>query len=362
MKRHKYLFDEVVSLRNLYGAARDALRGKRSRQPAASFFLEFENELVALQEELLSGQYSPGSYHYFKIYEPKQRLVAAAPFRDRVVHHAIVRVIEPIFEKRFIEDSFACRPGKGTHAAMRRAATFAKRYRYALKCDVRKYFPSIDHDVMLQLVSRVIGDSQLLDLLAKVLESHYDSVDHEWPAGGDLFDVRLRKRGLPIGNLTSQFLANVYLNPLDHFVKHDLRVKGYARYLDDFLLFGNDRAELKRHGDRINEKLTELRLTMHPDKYRLLPTRLGVDFAGYVVYANGWIRVRTSTVRRFQRRYRGMLWEVRHRRRPAAEVTQSVKAWVAHTAHAQSVGLRRAVLGRRFTLGRRDEARVSGNN
>lgn len=347
MKRHKHLFEQVASLGNLLGAARDALRGKRRRQPAARFFLELENELVALHEELTSGAYRPGGYDYFTIREPKERVVAAAPFRDRVVHHAIVRVIEPLFERRFIEDSFACRRGKGTHAAMRRAAHFACRWPYALKCDVRKYFPTIDHQVLMELLERVIGDWRLLELIAGILDSHYDGVEHEWPPGGDLFEVRLRKRGLPIGNLTSQFFANVYLNPLDHFVKHELRLKGYVRYLDDFVLFGEDVTALKRQGEQVKRKLVELRLAMHPDKYRLLPTRLGVDFAGFVLLGNGRVRLRTSTVRRFERRYRQMLWEVRCRRRPAAEVTQSVKAWVAHAAHAQSVELRRAVLSRR---------------
>lgn len=360
MKRHKHLFDRIVSLANLLGASRDALRGKRATRDGGEFLLDWEHELVALHEELSTGEYRLGAYRYFDIYEPKLRRVAAAPMRDRVVHHAIVRVIQPIFEKRFIEDSFASRPGKGTHAAMRRARQFAQQYHYALKCDVRKYFPSIDHEVLKGLLARVIGDGKLLELIARILDSHHDGIDHEWPIGGDLFDVQVRKRGLPIGNLTSQFFANVYLNPLDHFVKHELRVKGYVRYLDDFVLFGDDRAELKRQGERVQDKLAELRLTMHPDKYRLLQTRLGVDFAGYVVFANGRIRVRTSTVRRFQRRYKQMLWDVRQRRRTVAEVTQSVKAWVAHTAHAQSVGLRRAVLGRRSAKRRRVEARVSG--
>ena len=210
------------------------------------------------------------------------------------------------------------------------------------------------------LVSHVIGDQRLLNLIGRIVDSHHDSVRQSWPPGGNLFDVQTHKRGLPIGNLTSQFFANVYLNPLDHFVKHQLRVKGYARYLDDFVLFGNDRRQLKRQGEQVKEKLADLRLTMHPDKYRLSPTRLGVDFAGYVVFANGRIRVRSSTVRRFNRRYRRMLWELRHQCRPTAEVTKSVKAWVAHTNHAQSVALRRAVLGRWSAVRRRKEARVSG--
>jgi hypothetical protein len=340
------LFERVCSMRNLRLAAKEALRGKRSRPPGAVFFGEQEKELPALHEELSGGTYRHGPYHYFWIHDPKERLVAAAPFRDRVVHHAIVRVIEPIFEKRFIEDSYACRRGKGTHAAMRRALHFARGWPQAIKCDVSKYFPSIDHEVLMGLVGRVIGDGRLLDLLGRVLASHADAEVQEWPADGGLFDYRIQRKGLPIGNLTSQFLANVYLNPLDHFVKHDLRVKGYVRYMDDFVLFGDDRDRLRAHGRRIREKLGELRLRMHPDKYRAMATADGVDFAGFVVFADGRIRVRSSSVRRFDRRYRQLRWEVNHKLRLPADLTARVRAWGAHAAHAQSYGLRRAVLCR----------------
>jgi RNA-directed DNA polymerase len=344
MHTHRHLFERICSLENLLAAAHAALRGKRQRGPGFRFWSELEHEICTLHDELLSGTYRHGAYRYFMIYEPKERLVAAAPFRDRVVHHAIVRVIEPIFEPRFIEDSFACRRGKGTHAAMRRAGQFARRFPHALKCDVRKYFPSIDHGVLLSELARVIADERLLALIGGILDSHCDGVSQEWPPGGDLFDMQLRKRGLPIGNLTSQFFANVYLNPLDHFVKHTLRVKGYVRYMDDFLLFGNDLTSLRRQGTTIREKLAELRLEMHPDKYRLKPTRCGVDFAGYVVFVDGRVRVRSSSVRRFDHRYKRLLWQVRHRFQSPAIVTQSVRAWVAHARHAQSFGLRRSVL------------------
>ena len=346
MHRHGHLFEQICGLENLIHAGRAALRGKRATGPGSAFLAEFEKEVFGLHEELCEGTYRHGGYHYFRIHEPKERLVAAAPFRDRVVHHAIVRVIEPVFERRFIEDSFACRIGKGTHAAMRRAAQFARRWPYALKCDVRKYFPSIDHNVLMGLLGRVIGDARLLDLIRHILETHADGSRQEWPPGDDLFDVRIIKRGLPIGNLTSQFFANVYLNPLDHFVKHDLRVKGYVRYMDDFILFGHDRGALKQQGRRVKQKLNHLRLEMHPDKFRLMSTGWGVDFAGYVVFADGRIRVRSSSVRRFQRRYRQMLWEVRTGCRKPSKVTESVRAWVAHAAHAQSKGLRRSVLCR----------------
>lgn len=347
MRRHRRLFERVATLENLIAAGKAALAGKRSRLPGAAFLADFEKEVFTLHEELSAGTYRHGGYHYFTIREPKERLVAAAPFRDRVVHHAVVRILEPIFERRFIEDSYACRVGKGTHAAMRRASQFAGQYRYALKCDVRKYFPSIDHKILDTLLRRVIADERLMDLIRLILASHADGERQVWQPGGDLFDVRAVKHGLPIGNLTSQFFANIYLNPLDHFVKHELRVKGYVRYVDDFLLFGDDRATLRRQGDAVREKLLELRLEIHPDKYRLTSTDRGVDFTGFVVRADGRIRVRSSSVRRFDRRYKQMLWDQRQRRISAAEVTQSVGAWVAHARHAQSYGLRRSVLAGR---------------
>ena len=345
MKRHKHLFEEFCSLENLFAASREALKGKRCKPGVARYFAEQEKEVVALAEELREGTYRHGAYRYFTIHEPKERVVAAAPFRDRVLHHAIVRVIEPIFERRFIEDSFACRRGKGTHAALHRAADFARRYRYALKCDVTKYFPSIDHLVLLRLVRRAVGDERLMSVIEEVIGSHQDGVEREW-AGDDLMAVTLRLRGLPIGNLTSQFFANVYLNELDQFVKHGLRVRGYVRYVDDFILFDDDRGRLRECGDAIRAKLEELRLRINPDKYRLLPCRLGVDFVGFVCFADGRRRVRTANARGFQRRLRRKLWLARNGGMPLAKVSESVRSWVGHAAHAQSWGLRREIFSR----------------
>jgi retron-type reverse transcriptase len=344
VKRYFNLFDDIASMRNLHRAAIEGMKGKRGKATAAAFFANMEEELPRLHQELTTGTYCHGPYTYFRIYEPKERLVAAAGFRDRVVHHALVRVIEPLFEKRFIEDSFACRRGKGTHAGMRRAAQFARRFPYALKCDVRKYFPHIDHGVLLAQLGRVIGDDGVLGLCEHVLASHRDGERYEVPVGGNLFDLKAFPLGLPIGNLTSQFWANVYLNPLDHFVKHELRCRGYVRYMDDFLLFGNDRAELRRQGKAVKEKLGELQLEMHPNKYCLLPTRRGVDFCGFVVFADGRVRVRTETARRFQRRHAARLRAVARGEEVVETVTASVRAWIGHVQHAQSWNLRRAVL------------------
>ena len=345
MKRHKHLYEQVCSFENLHAAAIKALKGKRRKRPGSAFFAEMEDSLMALREELLSGSYHHGGYNYFQIHEPKNRTVAAAAFRDRVVHHAIIRVIEPLFEPRFIEDSYACRTNKGTHAGMRRAAAFARRYPYALKCDIRKYFEHIDHEILAGLLGRVIGDRPLLDLLAGILASHADGQRVIVREGGlPLFDYRVVRRGLPIGNLTSQFAANVYLDPLDQFVKHDLRVKGYVRYMDDFLLFSDDRGQLREWGRAVRERVESLRLEIHSDKYRLLRCDCGVDFCGFVVFANGRIRVRRQTVRRFHRRYRVKLAAVNARIGDVESLARSVAAWCGHVRHAQSWRLRWAVL------------------
>ena len=343
MKTHKHLFERVSSLENLLAASREALKnGKRCKPPGARYFSELEKEAVRLRNELVSGTYRHGTYTYFTIQEPKPRRVAAARFRDRVVHHAIVRVLEPIFEKRFIADSFACRKEKGTHAALRRCAEFAQRYRYALKCDVSKYFPNIDHEILIARLRRAIADEPLMELIGEVLGSHQDGETQEW-LDSDLLEVKMRLRGLPIGNLTSQFFANIYLDALDQFIKHDLQVRGYVRYVDDFILFGNDRQQLRQWGSAVRERLIGLRLRIHPDKYRLLPTRLGVDFVGFVSFADGRRRVRTANVRRFVQRYHSMRHEARRGRLPWSDVTLRVRAWSAHTAHAQSWRLRAAV-------------------
>jgi len=332
----------MASPENLLAAATEAMRGKRSRPPAARFFARWETEALRLSEELQEGSYQPGRYTYFKIFEPKERVVAAAPFRDRVVHHALVRVLPPLFEPRFIEDSFACRPGKGTHAGVRRAAEFARRFPVGLKCDLRRYFPSIDHDILMSRLRRVVADPSVLGLIEKILASHQESTRKKY--GGSLFDVSEVAVGLPIGNLTSQFFANVHLDGFDHFVKQQLRVKGYVRYVDDFLLFAEDRRTARAWGEAAREYLSGLRMEIHPDKYRVCDTSVGVDFCGFVVRADGRIRVRRASVRRFQKKFRERRWQWRRGECHATDVRATVRAWVAHAAHAQSWHLRSEVL------------------
>jgi Reverse transcriptase (RNA-dependent DNA polymerase) len=229
---------------NLLDAWRKAARGKRGHQPAAGFEHQLADRLLELQDDLLSRRYQPGPYVHFQIHEPKLRKISAAPFRDRVVHHALCNVIEPWFERRFIFDSYANRVGKGTHRALDRLQHFARRYRYVLRLDVVTYFPSINHAILRNVLGRVIRDDDLLWLVdtvigsgAGVLEDHYQMA---WFPADDLLSV-LRPRGLPIGNLTSQFWSNCYMNPLDHFIKRELGCHGYVRYVDDLALFSDSK-------------------------------------------------------------------------------------------------------------------------
>ena len=235
MKRLGDVFGRIVAFDNLLLAFRKARRGKRRRPPVASFELRLERELLALQRELLTGDYHPGAYRLFTIYERKPRQIAAAPFRDRVVHHALLNVIEPVIDRRFIADSYACRAGKGTHAAVDRYQHWSRRHAYALKVDIARYFPSIDHDILKEKLRRYLKDGRVLRLFDRIIDGSPpfpDTGSPDYFPGDDLFSPLDRPRGIPIGNLTSQFLANLYLDGFDHFVKEELRVRPYLRYVD----------------------------------------------------------------------------------------------------------------------------------
>ena len=339
------LYEQICTWDNLYLAWRKAARGKRGREPAANFEYCLEDNLLQLQGELRSRSYHPGPYHSFYIHDPKHRLISAAPFRDRVVHHALCNVIEPFFEHRFIADSYANRVGKGTHRALDRCQQFARQYRYVLQCDVRQFFPSIDHAVLRQTLGRVIDDPDVMGLVDRIVESGVGVLCEEyemaWFPGDDLFAVD-RPRGLPIGNLTSQFWANCYLNPFDHFCKRELRCKGYLRYVDDFLLFAADKRTLWAWREALVERLARLRLTIHARRAHPRSVTEGIPFLGFVVF---------PTERRLKRR-KGIAYRRRLRALLAAyaagevsleQVNASVRGWVAHARYGDTWALRRAL-------------------
>jgi retron-type reverse transcriptase len=347
VKTYRNLYPQVYDFENLYRAYRKARRGKRGKSPAATFERHLEDELLALQAELRERTYTPGPYASFHIHEPKRRLISAAPFRDRVVHHALCRVIEPVWERCFIHDSYANRVGKGTHRALDRAQTYARRYPYVLQCDIRQFFPSIDHQILQAVLAHRIADPGVLWLSDRILASGVDVLSEEYTMvyfpGDDLF-AKLRPRGLPIGNLTSQFWANVYLNSFDHFVKRDLKCPAYLRYVDDFLLFATDKRQLQAWREAILGRLAGLRLTLHENQAQVFPTRTGVPFLGFRVYPIHR-RVKRRNVVHYRRRLRRLIVRVRADWDNFPDLNLSVQGWINHVRYADTWGLRRAVLG-----------------
>jgi len=326
-------------------AARRAAAGKRSRPDVAAFLLDLEPQLVALQHELRNASYTPGPYRCFPIRDPKPRLISAAPFRDRVVHHALTQVLEPVFEKRFSKDSFACRKGCGTHRALARAKEGARRCRYVLKFDIRKYFPSIDHAILKDLLARAVKCRPTLDLAARIIDASnpQEPVAAYFP-GDDLFTPFERLRGLPLGNQTSQFFANVYLNPLDQAVNRRLRPDLYARYVDDFVLFGDSKARLAGLRACIDEELGRLRLQMHPGKSRVYRTADGFTFLGWRIFP-GHTRLVRANVVRFRRRMCVIAAEYARGAAGWDQIHPRVQAWIAHAAHGDTWGLRQQIFG-----------------
>jgi len=338
------MYDQLCSWDNLLRAYRKASKGKRGQACAAAFEHRLEDELLALQRALREFTYRPGPYVSFHIHEPKRRLISAAPFRDRVVHHGLCNLIEPVFEKSFIEDSYANRLHKGTHRALNRVQHFARRYSHVLQCDLRQFFPSIDHAILREILARPIMDSRVLWLIDRILESGRGLLTDEYEmvyfAGDNLFAVN-RPRGLPIGNLTSQFWANVYLNPFDHFVKRTLRCKAYVRYVDDFLLFAEDKATLWRWKQALEERLEGLRLTLHSGSHPR-PVIEGIGFLGFRVFPDRRRLKRRKGIY-FQRRLRTLVAAGRASCLPFADVTASVTGWVNHVRYANTIGLRKSV-------------------
>jgi RNA-directed DNA polymerase len=336
----------LTAFQNLHRAFRKAAKGKRGQPAVAAFEHRLESNLFGLQKDLHSKTYQPGAYDSFHIYDPKRRLISAAPFRDRVVHHALCNMIEPLFERTFIGDSYANRIDKGTHAALDRTQALARTYPYVLQCDLRQFFPSVDHAALRAILARKIADSDVMWLIDRILESGAGVLEYEYDMvyfpDDDLF-ASLRPRGLPIGNLTSQFWANVYLNELDQWIKRRLGCRGYVRYVDDFLLFSHDKAQLWRWKQAIREFLAGLRVTLHERESTVYPIKNGIPFLGFRVYPTHR-RLKRRNALAFARRLRGHYRDVARGDMTFEELTVRIGGWVAHAAHGDTWGLRRSLL------------------
>ena len=314
-RRWNNLFERVVAFPNLLDAARKARQGCGRTDEACRFHFHLESEICRLEQELRDGSYRPGPYRQFKVHDPKERTITVAPFRDRVVHHAVVQILTPLYERKFIHDSYATRPEKGTHKAILRAREFCRRYEWYLKADILHFFENVCHDIMMASLERSIKDRRLLDLMNVI--------------------VRSMSPGLPIGNLTSQFLANVYLDRLDHAIKDDWGIKGYVRYMDDFVLFGTERDSLSLLEGRIDELLRrDFRLELKPSASCLNRTAHGLGFLGMRIHA-GCIRVRPENARRVEKRMRGRWAAWRDGRLDEGRLADSLAGSMEHLRHFQ---------------------------
>lgn len=337
MKRHGNLFERIATFENLELAYRKAARGKRYRPDALRFHANLEENLIQLQNELIWQMYEPRPYRTFIIHEPKQRIIYAAAFRDRVVHHAIMNVLEPIWEGLFIANSYACRKGMGTHEGvakldrMLQSALAANKEVYCFKADVAKFFPNINHHILMAIIRRKIKCKKTLALLEKIVF-----------ANGDINNPQ--SRDLPIGNLISQWSANLYLNELDLFAKHQLKAQHYIRYMDDFIILHHDKRQLLAWQREIVTFLHDRLALSLNNKTSIFPASQGIDFLGYRTWAHKRL-LRKSSAKRMVRRLKKLQWLFGQGKASLARVTDSVRSWVAHCDYCDSWKVRQRILG-----------------
>jgi RNA-directed DNA polymerase len=338
-------FQYLSSWDNLLLAYQNACRGKRQNPNVAAFEHKLEDNLWQLHHELRQCVYKPAGYHSFFIHDPKKRLISAAPFRDRIVHHALCHLTQPAFERSFIAHSFANRLGKGTHRARLQCQLFARKFPFVLQCDLREFFPSIDHAILKRRLAQKIADEKLLHLAHLILQSGEGVLKDQYTMayfpGDDLF-APLRPRGLPIGNLTSQLWANVYMNPFDHFVKRQLRCPAYLRYVDDFLLFAESKKQLWQWKTQIEQFLASLRLTMHSGSHPR-PTTEGISFLGFQIFPHK-TRLKPRNGYKYRRKLQQMKQQYCQGEISLDKLTASVQGWANHSRYGNTVGLRKAIL------------------
>jgi hypothetical protein len=326
-----------------------AARGKHGSAAVARWEYRLGDHLVRLQRALAAGRWQPGAYQRFVIEEPKRRVISAAPFADRVVHHALMRVTAHRFERDFCRHSFANRVGLGTLRAVQHASRLCKAWPWALRLDVKQHFQSIDHEILLGVLERRIREPELARIVRSIVASGAaDAADDAGPLylqGDDLF-AACRPRGLPIGNLTSQFWSNVYLDPLDQFITRELGCKAYARYVDDMLLCADSKHTLAGWRQAILQFARQrLRLRLHEHSAQANPTRAGVPWLGFVVYPEHRLlksRKVVATTRGLTRAWQA--WQAGEA--SFDDFDARVQGWIAHARHASSWRLRETVLSR----------------
>lgn len=323
MKTYADLYPQICTFPALYRAYQLCKKGKREQDYAIEFEQNLESNLFDLRDELVEERWRPGGYSRFFVEDPKRRLINAPLFRDRLVHRAVSDlVLLPLWGSALIDDTYACLEERGTHVAVDRVQRFMRRYPegtgYVLQLDIRSYFASIDHEILIGLLEKKIRDRRMMRLIRQIVESYADS-----PGAG-----------IPLGNLTSQGFANIYLNELDRFAKHRLRIKHYVRYMDDIAFLHEDKAQLWAWRDEIESFLSErLRLRLHPKKQVLNPVDCGINYLGYIVYRDHR-RVRSRNVHRVYRNLERMEGGAFDR-----DPRSSIASWIGYAKHADTYGL-----------------------
>ncbi|MBN2421275.1 helix-turn-helix domain-containing protein [Candidatus Woesearchaeota archaeon] len=326
-------YNELCSYENLEIAFNRARRGKTLKEYVINFEKDLKDNLLQLRSELLMHTYQPKPLKTFILRDPKTRKISKSDFRDRVVHHAICNIIEPVFEKRFIYDSFANRLGKGTLNAINRFDTFKKKVSqnntircYVLKADIKSYFDTVNHDLLMKILNKRIHDGRILWLIRVILDNHQSKTEN---------------KGMPLGNLTSQFFANVYLNELDQFVKHKLRATYYIRYVDDFVILHQSKTLLEEYKKRINAFLRdELDLKLHPEKSQVLRLEKGVGFLGFRVFFHHKILVKKN-MRKFEKKMQRMKRLYQHDKIDREKVIEKYEGWIAYASNANTYKYRK---------------------
>ncbi|MBI2507432.1 hypothetical protein HYV89_00590 [Candidatus Woesearchaeota archaeon] len=347
MKNYRKIYLKLCSIENLNSAFKKAREDKASLPYVIKFEKNLVEELKKLQKELSSKTYKSFPLKRFIIRDPKTRTIHASAFRDRVVYHALVNILEPIFDPIFIHDSYASRKGKGTLKAVQRFDHFKRKISkngrlaknaynkssvvgYVLKADIKHYFDTVDHERLLRIVESKIKDENVMWLIKQVLVN---------------FDSPIKGKGMPLGNLTSQFFANVYLNELDQFVKHKLKAKYYIRYVDDFVILHNDKGKLLEYKDKIGKYLMYLKLGLHPTKSNIIPLRNGIAFLGYRIFYHHKL-LRKSNIDKFERDFNQKLeiYEGGGGRYSYENLLASIEGWFGYAMWANTYKLRREII------------------
>jgi len=321
MKRKGYIFEQIADIDNLRFAFWKAQKGKSQKKDVAAFRANLDSNLLQIRNELLEGSYRYGDYHYFTIYDPKRRVICAASFAERVLHHAVMNICAIDFDNRQIPHSYACRKGKGTFAALEQTAQNQKRFAWYLKLDVRKYFDSISHDLLFEKLQCIYKDEKLLRLFWHIIDSYHASDNC----------------GLPIGNLTSQYFANHYLSYADRYATEQLRIPAYVRYMDDMLLWANTREELLEKG-REFEKFISNNLYLSLKPAVINKAEHGLPALGFQVFPQQ-IRLNKNSCKRFIEKtaeYSRLLQERKIDEKKFAQNTLSLYGFISHATHSNS--------------------------